>query len=283
MRKSFFPIVFLLLLSVIGCSSGSNYYPEEENMNEIKNAANDAYLEQSDDETATPATEYSEDIPEPEAKVIKTGDIKIEVEDYTTALKKIKATIAKYHGTIMIENESSYSYGIENNLTIRVKSNLFDTLLNRITEGQKVVSKDIAAQDVTEEFVDIQTRLKSKKEVRDRYSELLKQARTINEIVTVEEQLRRIQEEIEAKEGRLKYLNSRTKFSTINLTIDQYDSNLYEPGFFSKIGKALGSGWDGFKWFIIGMLYLWPFWLIVAAFLIWLRYYLKKRKARKSQ
>ncbi len=284
MRKSFFPIILLLLFAFVGCSSNnSSYYPEEESMAETKSATNEAYLEKSDDETSAPSPEYSEDIPEPEAKVIKTGDVKIEVEEYAAALKKIKATVAKYHGTIMSENESSYSYGIENNLTIRIKSDLFDTLLNRITQGQKVVSKDISAQDVTEEFVDIQTRLKSKKEVRDRYSDLLKQAHTINEIVTVEEQLRRIQEEIEAKEGRLKYLKNRTQFSTINLTIDQYDSNLYEPGFFSKIGKALGGGWDGFKWFIIGMLYIWPFWLIVAAFLIWLRYYLKKRKARKSQ
>ncbi|MCD6367193.1 MAG: DUF4349 domain-containing protein [Bacteroidales bacterium] len=283
MRKSFPPIILLLFFAFVGCSSNSDYYAEKDSMTAAKSAANDAYIEESVDEAGNPSSEYSEDIPEPEAKVIKTGNVKIEVEDYTAALKKIKATIAKYHGTIMNENESSYSYGIENNLTIRMKSNLFDTLLNQITDGQKVVSKDISAQDVTEEFVDIQTRLKSKKGVRDRYSELLKQAKTINEIVTVEEQLRRIQEEIEAKEGRLKYLTNRTQFSTINLTIDQYDSNLYEPGFFSKTGEALGGGWDGFKWFIIGMLYVWPFWLIVAAFLIWLRYYLKKRKARKSQ
>ncbi len=280
MRKSLIPTTFFLLLAFISCSSDSIYSPQAK---EMEKSANATYLDESDDRAAVSSTEYSEDIPEPEAKIIKTGDIKIEVEDYTVSIKEIKAIISKFNGTIMSENESSYSYGIENYLTIQVKSNLFDSLLNCITFQQKVISKDVSAQDVTEEFVDIVTRLKSKKEVRDRYSDLLKQARTINEIVTVEEQLRRIQEEIEAKEGRLKYLNSRTKFSTINLTVYQYDSNLYEPGFFSKIGKALSGGWNGFKWFIIGILYIWPFWLIVAAVLIWLRCYLRKRKAKKSQ
>ncbi len=275
MSKSFFLIVAFLLFAFISCSNDSKYSQKAE-------AIEEAYVESSPEKAEADNAAYTEDIPEPEAKIIKIGNIKIETENYVETTKHIKTIVAKFQGTIMNENESSYSYGTENFLTIRVKSELFDSLLDKIIFQQKVTSKEISAQDVTEEYVDIQTRLKSKKEVRDRYTTLLNQAQSINEIVTVEEQLRHIQEEIEAKEGRLKYLNSRTQFSIINLTIYQYDSNLYEPGFFSKIGDAISGGWSGFKWFIIGILYIWPFWLIVAAFLIWLRHYLKKRRAKKS-
>lgn len=287
MRIFLLSTFIFLTLALGSCGSQSSYKDAGyENESFAKTSAMTAAQPDAeyDEETGGMDTKakHSEDITDTETKIIKTATVRIEVDNYNATIKQIQKQVLKFHATIISENEHSYGYGIENYMTISVKNTLFDSLLNRLINEQKVVSKEVSAQDVTEEYVDITTRLNSKKVVRDRYVELLKQAHNIKDIVTVEEQLRNIQEEIEAKEGRLKYLNTRVSFSTINLTIYEHDSNLYEPGFFKKIGNAVSGGWDGLKIFVIAMLYLWPLWLICVAVLIWLRYYLKKRKARKT-
>lgn len=216
-------------------------------------------------------------------KIIKTASVGIEVDDYKTEILKIREIVKANNAYISTEDEKNYSNSIYNNLIIRVKNEDFEKLIGLLTvDVKKVTYKNINSQDVTEEFVDIAARLKTKKEVEIRYTEILKQAKTIREILDIEEELRQIREEIEAKEGRLKFLNSQVDLSTINLSITQYFiSDRYEPGFFGKIGKALSNGWDGLLLFIIGVMYLWPLWLVLGIGLyIMLRIIKRKRKKK---
>ncbi|OFX57888.1 MAG: hypothetical protein A2046_08870 [Bacteroidetes bacterium GWA2_30_7] len=215
-------------------------------------------------------------------KIIKTASVGIEIEDYKTEILKIREIVKANNAYISTEDEKNYSNSIYNNIIIRVKNEDFEKLINLLTvDANKVTYKNINSQDVTEEFVDIAARLKTKKEVEIRYTEILKQAKTIREILDIEEELRQIREEIEAKEGRLKYLNSQVDLSTINLSITQYFiTDRYEPGFFGKIGKALSNGWDGLLLFIIGVMYLWPLWLILGIGLV-IMFRIIKRKRRK--
>lgn len=207
-----------------------------------------------------------------ERKIIKEGWMRIEVEDYTNDLQSIKKVISRYEGYISNEYESSSDYSLNNSLTIRVPSTLFDSLVENIASiAHKVTSKNITLKDVTEEFIDIEIRLKTKREVEDRYLDILKKASTIKDILLVEEQLRIIREEIESKEGRLKYLQNQLSFSTLNLDI--YQDLSFQPGFrfFRKIGNGLHGGWKGLMSVIVGLVYLWPLLLIgtvAAVFLI---------------
>ena len=68
---------------------------------------------------------------------------------------------------------------------------------------------------MTEEFVDLKARLKAKKELEDRYLQLLEQAKNVKEMLEIERELSNIREEIEAKEGRLQYLQNKVTLSTI--------------------------------------------------------------------
>jgi hypothetical protein len=94
----------------------------------------------------------------------------------------------------------------------------------------------------------------------------------------VEEKLRVIREEIESKEGRLKYLNDQVSLSTIHLDI--YQKLTFEPGFkfLKKIGSALKGGWKGLLRVVIGLIYIWPLLIIFSGVLIWLI-----RKSRKKK
>ncbi len=219
-----------------------------------------------------------ENIPQ---KLIKIATISVEVNDYKTSRPLILQTVQKYKGYISGESENRYSSQISNSFTIRVPKENFDSLLEEIsTLAKEVTSKNVNLQDVTEEFIDISSRLRNKKEVEKQYLEILKSAKTIQDILAVNEQIRQIREEIDAKEGRLKYLESQTSFSTINLSVYQHLGTDY--GFFNKIIDGIKGGWQGLLVFIVGLFYLWPFWLILGAIFYFVRRYLKRKKMNKQ-
>lgn len=193
------------------------------------------------------------------------------------------ALVTKYGAYLGSENETKETYRISNDMVIRVSSAQFDALINGISDiASNIDFKRISATDVTEEYVDIQTRLKTKKEVEKRYIEFLSRAKNIEEVLKVENELRVIREEIEAKEGRLKFLNDRVAFSTINLNMyqnfDYSGSVSKKPGFLNKLGEGINAGWTGILNFMVMITYLWPVWLIGGALaFLWI----KRIKARK--
>jgi len=214
-----------------------------------------------------------------ERKIIKESWIRFEVEKYAEAMVEIKDMVNLHNGYINQENESSSDYSLNNNLSIRVPADDFDALLDELVAvAVKVDNKSINARDVTEEFIDIEARLNTKREVEKRYLALLNDARTISDILAVEEKLRIIREEIESKEGRLKYLNDQVSLSTIHLDI--YQKLTFEPGFkfLKKIGSALKGGWKGLLKVVVGLMYIWPLVIIAGAVLIWLNRRRKKKK-----
>lgn len=216
-------------------------------------------------------------------KIRKTAVIDLTVDDYKKTRAAIDKIIQSGKGYIGNENEQHSTYNISNSMVIRMANADFDRMVSSIAGlDAHVNSKNIYIEDVTAQFVDITARLKSKKEVELRYRELLQKAVRVSDVLEVEEQLRVIREEIEAKEGELKYLNDQVSYSTINLSFHQdfeftpSDS----PGFFGRMGNAFGNGWNGFLSFLVGLVYAWPLWLVLglAGFFV---YRFVKRKLKK--
>jgi hypothetical protein len=110
--------------------------------------------------------------------------------------------------------------------------------------------------------------------------ELLKQAKNVQEIMAVEEQIRVIREEIESKEGRQKYLNDQVLFSTITVSFYQETetSSAPEQPFYVKIWKNFVEGWTSFFNMIIGLFYLIPYILLLLGLFYLLRKWWKERK-----
>ena len=213
-------------------------------------------------------------------KIIKTGRISIEVEDYSKALEALKSTIASMDGYISSENEQRNNYNVSNTLVIRVVNANFDKLMDGIaSEAGKLLYKNVDLMDVTEEFTDLTARMKTKKEVEQRYLEILRTARTVKDILLVEDKLRIIREEIESTEARLKYLGDKVQYSTITLEMRQeLDYNPPAPmqvSFFDKLGKAVKGGWNGLLGGILALVSAWPVVLVVVViigmFLSWRR------------
>lgn len=206
-------------------------------------------------------------------KIKKTAYLNITVEDYKKARTEIEKIVKSGNAYIGGENEQNSTYSISNNMVIRVLNKDFDTMINKLlTVASNVNSKNVSAEDVTAQFVDIQSRLKSKKEIEKRYLDILQKAVKVSDILEIEQKLGQIREEIEAKEGELKYLSDQVNYSTINLNFHQEFeyTPTDRPGFFGRLGSAFGNGWSGFLSFIVGVIYVWPLWIIlgVGAFIL---------------
>jgi len=214
-------------------------------------------------------------------KIIKNGNIKFECNDLEATYEQIKTAVKK--GRAIIQNDSEgKDYGtVYRKLTVRIPSEHFDLFIKDISTGVDYFdNKEISSQDVTEEYIDIDARLKAKKKLENRYLELLSKATKMSEMLAIEAQLSAIREEVEAKEGQLRYLQSQVSLSTVN--IEFYKTVAEEGGitvsYGEKIWNAIKSGFNGVSSFFLGVLEVWPFLLIATA----LFYFIRKRFKKKN-
>lgn len=217
-------------------------------------------------------------------KIRKTAFLNFNVDDYKKARIDIENIVRSNNAYIGSENEQNNSYSIYNTMVIRVMNKDFEAMVNNV-EGvaSYVNSKNITAEDVTAEFIDIQTRLKSKKEIEKRYLDILQKAAKVTDILEIERKLGEIREEIEAKEGELKYLADQVDYSTINLTFQQNFeyTPIDRPGFLGRSGNAFEGGWDGFLNFIVDLVYVWPLLLLLAIGAYFLMRFIKRKRKKK--
>lgn len=212
-----------------------------------------------------------------ERMLIRTGNLDMKVKDVKATKAEIEKIVTALNGYIASENESNYGDRIQYMQTIRVPTNGFDELIKKVEAlGESTENKNINTQDVTEEFIDVEARLKTKKELEARYLELLKQAKSVADIISIEGQLNQVRAEIESMEGRLKYLKSQVSYST--LTVNYYEPIGAEFGFFGKVKESVGNGWQNLLSFFIGVINVWPFVLVAIGLVFW---WLRRRRKAK--
>ncbi len=218
-------------------------------------------------------------------KIIKDGRLGMDVKNLSASKTNIDTIVRNLGGYYDNESLSNNDYATAYDLKIRIPSDKFEILIAKIESGEGEVSyKEIDARDVTEEFIDLETRLGNKQKYLTRYQELLRNAKNIKEILDIEEKIRVLEEEIESTTGRLKYLNDQVNYSTLELNISQKKAFKYTPpfrqNFFEKLKQSLSRGWYGFVDLFFFLLSNWAV-LILLAVLIWL--WIKYRKRRKSR
>ncbi|MFN8361015.1 MAG: DUF4349 domain-containing protein [Candidatus Kapaibacterium sp.] len=206
-----------------------------------------------------------------ESKIIKNATIRIRVKDFQAAGSQIEEIIKRQGGYFSSQTESHTSDSRENHAVIRVGNEKFDALVKELVSiAERVDSKNTSIDDVTGQFVDIQARLKVKKETESRFYEILKQARTVSDILEVQGKINEIREEIDAAEGRLQVLSDQVTFSTVNL--EYYErltqaTTASEDSFGENLARGFSNGWHGLLSLIVFAVTVWPFWIICAVFL----------------
>jgi len=218
-------------------------------------------------------------------KIIKTANLNLEVKDYNVYNSSLREKLKQFGGYIAQEEQSQSEYKIENILTIKIPVDQFDDAVNSISSNVKELNeKKITSEDVTTEVIDTRSRLEAKKQVRLRYLDLLKQAKNMEEILSVQSEINGIQEQIESAAGRMEYLQHSSSFSTIHLTFYQVlngaaiDSD--KPAFSTRITNAFRFGWNWIGELSIGIVSIWPLLLAVFAIII---FYKRANRSKPKQ
>lgn len=281
MRQLFYLLACVLILS--GCNKDDASYEDNIIVSSVKmpaKAENVAYDKNPDPSSAEPPPppKLKEQI---EQKIIKEATLRFETDNLENSFSKIQKAATTSKARIINDSEGKDFGTLFRNLTIKVPSQNFDRFINDISKGVSYFEvKNISAEDVTEQYIDLTSRLKTKKKLEERYLEILKKANKVSEILEIEEQISAIREEIESKEGQLKYLESRVSESTV--TIEIYKTIAEKEGikisYGSKLGNAIKSGFYTLSDLLLSLLSAWPFVILFVVFAYFIRRRLKRRK-----
>ena len=250
-------IAFLIpaLLIFLSCDSGSSsdYSPSVEN------------------EALSPAS-AKQSLPLNGRKIITSGDIRFEVADLPGAEQYVRELMLSHGGFLDEERKTEGKRQTINYWTVRIPSDTTDAFVLAVEKQFAPLDrKNISARDVTEEFIDVEARLKTRKALEQRFLELLNRANEINEMIRLERELSEVRGEIESMEQRVKVLDNRSSYSTIQLEF--YVEKTPARRFFEKAGENFVRGWDLFLGFLIGLVAFWPFFLLFGLlYVLWRRY-----------
>lgn len=214
MNYSKIKLLFLILFS-ISCSSETidENYP-------LSSMSIAPEMEMARD-SSMPLTQSS--ISNSDKRIQRNANLNIEVKNINESIDKLNNIISSFGGEIISSNKGGFDYGQPYaNIRLRVSSENLDSVLFEFKKlSSKVISENIYTNDVSEEFIDIEARLKIMKSTENRFNDLLSKSEKIEEIIQVEKELMRIRGDIESLEGRLNYLTKTTDTSEINLNLNE--------------------------------------------------------------
>jgi outer membrane murein-binding lipoprotein Lpp len=291
-----FAMVSLILL-LAACSSNSK--SDEAQMSSDKSAEMDsgqagmeAKTQVALDNRTKQESAAQAELDVPNQMVIYQADLQLRVKKFEQTLQNLEEQVLKYGGYIAESNVSKDGVEqVSGRIVVRIPQKNFQSFLHD-AEGQaaEVLQRTISGTDVTEEYVDLESRLKSKRVVEERLTLFMKSAEKTEDLLKISADLAAVQEEIETILGRMKYLENQTSLSTIHISL--YENKVIVPNLededlntwdktkkqFMKSTNMLLAGISGFIVFIVGNLPILGI-LAVAAVIIFL--YIKK-KVRKG-
>lgn len=168
----------------------------------------------------------------PKRHIIRTASLILSVEYIDEKVNTLTSLVEGYGGYV---KSSSRHTEKRANLNIKIPSNKLNMFITEVSDLGKVTYKSTSSRDVTDQVIDIDARMKNLIALRARYRELLGKSNTVEEIVSIEKELSKIQTEIDTIEGRRKSLLDQVAMSSVNVTFEQ--KTIYGP--LGYIGKGL--------------------------------------------
>lgn len=215
-------------------------------------------------------------------KIIRNATLRFRVQDFRQSTRRIEAAVQRFGGLIVASAESKEDASLRNEMTIRVPAARLDTVLAvLLVESIFTETKSITAEDVTRRYADVEARIRSKKATEEKYLQLLKQAKSVKDVLEIEQQLALMREDIEAQEAVFRELKNDVAQSTIHLTYYQQTEASLNPEapFYARIWENFTNGLTLVGNVFVGLFFFLPL-LAVVGLVGWL--VLRWRRGRKS-
>ncbi|SDK29636.1 DUF4349 domain-containing protein [Sediminibacillus albus] len=238
--KKWFLILLVLGFSVYlaGCSNDSELkesteiagdtasetaeYENSETGEESQGTADGAKLNKQESKESAVTSEAAQT----NRKVIYNANLRVEVKDYQQSFSDFQAQVSEAGGYIVESNthEGSDEDFTQGHITARIPQKHFQSFIDFVEEGSsKVLENSITGQDVTEEYVDLQSRLKTKQAVEERLLAFMEEAKKTEDLLKISNDLASIQEEIETITGRIRYLDNKVDLATVTIHLQEYN------------------------------------------------------------
>ncbi|MBK8466258.1 MAG: DUF4349 domain-containing protein [Chloracidobacterium sp.] len=227
-------------------------------------------------------------------RIIRNADLSLESQSPEETQRRI-TSIAEANGGFVVESQptSSDTRATKRDIvtmSVRVPSQKFADTLDQIrSASEKVIFETVKGDDVTEEFIDIEARLKAKKALELQFTEIMKRAVSINEALMVQSQLAEVRGEIEKIEGRKRFLENQSSLSTIKIKLQTPEAvfSTSSKGFGARLSQSFGVGLDFALDFVLGLL---TFFVAIAPFAVFIglpimlivRYFWKRRSRSRT-
>lgn len=223
-------------------------------------------------------------------KIIYRADMSIESTLFDTARETVLAA-AEDTGSWM---EYSHQNGTAEdrdryaNFTVRVPADNYRTFLEQVGQAGSVLSLNESAENVTSTYIDMEARISSLENQRDRLNELAAEAETTTDLLEIESRLSDVQYELESYTQQLRNLDGQVSYSTVDITLREV-ATLTPTGvtFPERLADAFAGGWHGFVTFVQGLVltlvYLWPLLLVAVILLVILLPVMRRRKAARAE
>jgi PBP1b-binding outer membrane lipoprotein LpoB len=227
-----------------------------------------------------------------ERKIIRNAELTLEADSPDDASANITKVVEKSGGFVVeSQKQTSDAKATKSDsvtMIVRVPSAKFEESLDEIRKlSGRVITEAVKGQDVTEEFIDVEARLKSKKALESQFLEIMKQGKTVEDALNVQRELADVRGEIEQIEGKKRFLENQSSLSTIKLRLQMptvFSAN--SSGFFYQLAQSFSSGFEFALNFILGLITfviaILPFllFIVLPIFLI-LRYFWRKKNNAK--
>jgi len=186
-----------------------------------------------------------------ERKIIRNANLTVEVGSPTESQRKI-VSIAESHQGFVVTSESTQRSAegktkpeVTINLVIRIPASQFNQVMEEIRAvGTRVAQEKTTGQDVTEEFIDLEARIKNQKALEAQFIEIMKRAGKVEDALQVQRELADVRTEIEKLEGRRRFLENQASLSTINVTLQTPTQIINATGFWYSVRSAFADGVD---------------------------------------
>ena len=251
------PIILLLALLCfsMSCSSGGNqaaqsYADATAKQGEAKDTAkfSTAQSVQQEKVSLTDVDKAQLTAEAVERKIIRNAEITMEVPSTTDTQHRV-ASIADANGGFVVTSESKQRESadpaqrtLDIKLVVRVPSTRFGATFDDIKKlASNTPQENVSAQDVTEEFIDLEARIKTQKALEVQFLEIMRQAYKVADALEVQSQIAEVRTEIEKLEGRKRFLENRASLSTIvvNIQAPKPVIAVTVPGFGQSVREAV--------------------------------------------
>ncbi|MFF9339961.1 DUF4349 domain-containing protein [Streptomyces sp. NPDC014773] len=223
--------------------------------------------------------------------VIRTASLSVEVDRVAPAADRVRAVVAAAGGRVQSETTQRVDDRYDGaNMVLRVPQDRYDGVLSDLAGTGKVLARRAEAQDVTDQVVDVESRIATQRASVARVRALMDRAERLADVVTLEGELSRRQADLEALLARQASLKDRTSLATITLDLREKErvtvGDEVTDDSRPAVGDALGGGWDALvavvAWTLVVLAALAP-WLAVAlgGYAVW-RWVVRPRRAARS-